>query len=70
MGPLSNRRRPPALERLVDDAVSSGAKLVAGGSRIDRQGFFFQPTVLADVPDNASVVQEEPFGPLAVKGKI
>jgi succinate-semialdehyde dehydrogenase/glutarate-semialdehyde dehydrogenase len=65
MGPLSNRRRPPALERLVEDAVSCGAKLEAGGSRVDGQGFFFRPTVLADVPSNAAVMHEEPFGPLA-----
>ncbi|EKF41535.1 Succinate-semialdehyde dehydrogenase (NAD(P)+) [Nitratireductor indicus C115] len=65
MGPLSNRRRPPALERLVEDAVSCGAKVAAGGKRIESQGFFFEPTVLADVPPNARVMQEEPFGPLA-----
>lgn len=65
MGPLSNRRRPPALERLIEDAVDCGAKVAAGGKRIESQGFFFEPTVLADVPPNARVMQEEPFGPLA-----
>ncbi len=66
MGPLANKRRPIAMERLVEDAISCGAKVAAGGSRIDGQGFFFQPTVLADVPPNAAAMQEEPFGPLAL----
>lgn len=66
MGPLANRRRPPALERLVEDAVACGAEVVAGGARIEGQGFFFQPTVLAGVPANAAAMQEEPFGPLAL----
>ncbi|MBX3581066.1 MAG: NAD-dependent succinate-semialdehyde dehydrogenase [Rhizobiaceae bacterium] len=66
MGPLSNKRRPAAMQRLVDDAVSCGARLAAGGSDIEGQGYFFQPTVLADVPANAAAMQEEPFGPLAL----
>lgn len=66
MGPLSNHRRPAAMERLVEDAVSCGAKIAAGGARIDGQGYFFQPTVLADMPANAAAMQEEPFGPLAL----
>lgn len=66
MGPLANERRPAALAELVDDAVSKGAQLLTGGSRIGDRGYFFEPTVLFDVPDNARVMQEEPFGPLAV----
>ena len=66
MGPLANDRRPPALTKLVEDAVSKGASLLTGGSRLGDKGYFFEPTVLANVPEDAKVMQEEPFGPLAV----
>ncbi len=66
MGPLANGRRVEALTELVKDAVSKGAELRTGGSRIGNKGYFFQPTVLANVPDSARVMQEEPFGPLAI----
>ncbi|MGV6872942.1 NAD-dependent succinate-semialdehyde dehydrogenase [Pseudochelatococcus sp. B33] len=66
MGPLANERRIPALESFVQDAVQHGAKLAAGGSRIGNKGYFFEPTVLADVPTSARVMNEEPFGPLAL----
>ncbi len=66
MGPLANARRPAALADLVEDAVAQGAELRTGGSRMGDKGYFFQPTVLANVPDNARVMQEEPFGPLAI----
>ena len=66
MGPLANDRRPPALAQLVEDAVAKGANLLTGGSRLAEKGYFFEPTVLANVPDDARVMQEEPFGPLAV----
>ncbi len=66
MGPLANDRRITALTDFVTDAVDTGATLVTGGSRIDRPGYFFEPTVLAGVPDDARVMQEEPFGPLAI----
>jgi len=66
MGPLANDRRVEALTELVDDACERGAELRTGGSRIDGKGYFFQPTVLANVPDTARVMQEEPFGPLAI----
>ncbi|GIF20348.1 succinate-semialdehyde dehydrogenase/glutarate-semialdehyde dehydrogenase [Actinoplanes tereljensis] len=65
MGPLANPRRLKAMEELVTDAVSRGANLVRGGERIDRAGFFFAPTVLTDVPADARVMTEEPFGPIA-----
>lgn len=70
MGPLANSRRVPALTEFVDDAVGAGADLMTGGSRIDRPGYFFEPTVLANVPDHARVMQEEPFGPLAVVNSV
>jgi succinate-semialdehyde dehydrogenase/glutarate-semialdehyde dehydrogenase len=65
MGPLANSRRPDAIERLVADARTKGARVLAGGER-GEQGFFFQPTLLADVPNEADIMNEEPFGPVAV----
>jgi len=66
MGPLANERRIPALEGLINEAVDRGGKLTTGGNRIGNQGYFFEPTVLTDVPTEARVMNEEPFGPLAV----
>jgi succinate-semialdehyde dehydrogenase/glutarate-semialdehyde dehydrogenase len=66
MGPVVNQRRLEAVEELVRDAVSKGARVLAGGERIASDGFFYSPTVLADVPDDAMALQEEPFGPLAL----
>jgi succinate-semialdehyde dehydrogenase/glutarate-semialdehyde dehydrogenase len=65
MGPLANTRRPEAVGALVEDAKAKGAKVLAGGSRGD-SGFFFEPTLLADVPLNAEIMNNEPFGPVAV----
>ncbi|MDX2485114.1 MAG: NAD-dependent succinate-semialdehyde dehydrogenase [Pseudodonghicola sp.] len=70
MGPVANVRRIEALQELVDDAVAKGARLLTGGTRIGNRGYFFQPTVLADVPDDARVMNEEPFGPVAVVNPI
>ena len=66
MGPVANRRRIEAMETLVADARHRGARVLAGGERLGRDGYFFPVTVLAEVPDNARVMREEPFGPLAV----
>ncbi|MCI5112301.1 MAG: NAD-dependent succinate-semialdehyde dehydrogenase [Marivita sp.] len=66
MGPLANERRVPALAALVEDAREKGAEVRTGGARIGNKGYFFEPTVLVNVPDDARVMQEEPFGPLAV----
>lgn len=65
MGPLANPRRLEALEGFVADATAKGATLAAGGKRIGNQGFFFEPTVLTNVPEDADVVNTEPFGPIA-----
>ncbi|GAB7106041.1 NAD-dependent succinate-semialdehyde dehydrogenase [Streptomyces phaeofaciens JCM 4814] len=65
MGPLANERRLTALERLTADAVAKGAKVLTGGERLDRPGYFFAPTVLTDVPEDADLMSEEPFGPIA-----
>ena len=66
MGPLANHRRIETMEALVADARERGARVLAGGERLKRPGYFFPVTVLADVPDSARVMREEPFGPLAV----
>jgi len=66
MGPLANDRRIPAIEALVNDAVAHGARLATGGRRIGNEGWFFEPTVLADVPVEARIMNEEPFGPVAI----
>jgi succinate-semialdehyde dehydrogenase/glutarate-semialdehyde dehydrogenase len=65
MGPLANARRVEAMERFIADAKAKGAKVETGGSRIGNKGFFFEPTVLTDVPRDARIMNEEPFGPLA-----
>jgi succinate-semialdehyde dehydrogenase/glutarate-semialdehyde dehydrogenase len=65
VGPLANERRLDAMIRLVDDALARGAKLVRGGKRRGDRGFFFELTVLTDVSDDALILQEEPFGPIA-----
>jgi succinate-semialdehyde dehydrogenase / glutarate-semialdehyde dehydrogenase len=64
MGPLAHDRRVPFLEGLVEDAASHGARVVTGGERVGNRGYFFRPTVLADVPDSARIMTEEPFGPV------
>jgi succinate-semialdehyde dehydrogenase/glutarate-semialdehyde dehydrogenase len=66
MGPLANARRMEAIEGFIGDATKRGAKLRTGGSRIGNRGNFFAPTVVTDVPKEARVMNEEPFGPLAV----
>jgi succinate-semialdehyde dehydrogenase / glutarate-semialdehyde dehydrogenase len=70
MGPLANSRRIDAMEALVADAKSKGARVLAGGSRIGNRGYFFPLTVLADVPDDARAMNEEPFGPLALVNPV
>ncbi len=66
MGPLANPRRVAAIEALVADAVGKGAKIRTGGARAGNKGYFFQPTMLTDIPADARVLHEEPFGPLAL----
>ncbi|MCA0204797.1 MAG: NAD-dependent succinate-semialdehyde dehydrogenase [Proteobacteria bacterium] len=70
MGPLVHARRRDGIEALVQDAVSKGAKLLAGGERLGNDGFYYAPTVLADVPDEARIMSEEPFGPVAVLNRF
>ena len=66
MGPLIHGRRLEAMETLCADAISRGATLAAGGQRIGNRGHFFAPTVLTEVPLDARIMNEEPFGPVAL----
>ena len=66
MGPLANPRRITAMQTLIQDAQEKGGKVQTGGKRIGNQGNFFEPTVLTDVPRSARIMNEEPFGPVAV----
>ncbi|MEQ8291279.1 MAG: NAD-dependent succinate-semialdehyde dehydrogenase [Roseovarius sp.] len=70
MGPTANDRRVPVLTDLVEDAVAKGAELRTGGARRGNKGYFFEPTVLANVPDSAKIMQTEPFGPIAVLNPV
>ncbi len=65
IGPLITPRRVEAVERMIADAVARGARVLCGGERTGDEGYFFAPTVLADVADDAQLAQEEPFGPIA-----
>lgn len=66
MGPLLNSKRLVAIDELVQDAKACGARIAAGGRRVGERGFFYAPTVLADVPARALAMSTEPFGPLAL----
>ncbi|GAC1339595.1 MAG: NAD-dependent succinate-semialdehyde dehydrogenase [Acetobacteraceae bacterium] len=66
MGPLANPRRITAMEGLIADAVGKGAEIRTGGKRIGNVGNFFEPTVITGVTPEMRVMNEEPFGPLAV----
>ncbi|MBA2506022.1 MAG: NAD-dependent succinate-semialdehyde dehydrogenase [Thermoleophilaceae bacterium] len=69
VGPLIDESQREIVEGLVSDATEKGAKVVVGGSRVDGAGYFFEPTVLSDVPGDAKLLKDEIFGPVApVKG--
>jgi len=70
MGPLMSPARIEAVDTLVQEAVAKGARLLTGGRRLNRSGNFYAPTVLADVPPDARIMQEEPFGPVAVVNRF
>jgi succinate-semialdehyde dehydrogenase/glutarate-semialdehyde dehydrogenase len=65
VGPLVDADQRDKVAELVDDAVGKGATVRVGGSKPDGDGYFYNPTVLGDVPDNARVLSEEIFGPVA-----
>jgi len=66
MGALANDRRIAAIESMVQDAVGHGAKVATGGNRVGNKGYFFEPTVVTNVPKSARAMNEEPFSPLAL----
>jgi succinate-semialdehyde dehydrogenase / glutarate-semialdehyde dehydrogenase len=65
MGPLANARRLDAMEAIVQDSKARGGKIVTGGKRRGNQGYFFEPTVVTDIPEDCRLMTEEPFGPIA-----
>jgi succinate-semialdehyde dehydrogenase/glutarate-semialdehyde dehydrogenase len=65
MGPLANARRREAVHGLVTDAVNRGATVLTGGHLPEGPGFFYPPTLLTDVPADAAILHDEPFGPIA-----
>jgi len=66
MGPVANDRRIPALLALVNDAVDAGATLHTGGKPIEGPGYFFAPTVLSGLTTQMRIMNDEPFGPVAL----
>jgi succinate-semialdehyde dehydrogenase/glutarate-semialdehyde dehydrogenase len=65
VGPLIDEKQRSKVVELVDDAVSRGARVLLGGHAIDGPGYFFEPSVITDVPDDARLLREEIFGPVA-----
>jgi succinate-semialdehyde dehydrogenase/glutarate-semialdehyde dehydrogenase len=65
MGPLANPRRLDAMETIVNDSKKRGGKIATGGARHGNQGYFFEPTVITDLPDDSMLMTQEPFGPIA-----
>jgi succinate-semialdehyde dehydrogenase/glutarate-semialdehyde dehydrogenase len=65
MGSLANARRRESIHGMVEDAVKRGANVQTGGTPYDTPGFFYPPTVLTDIPADARILNEEPFGPVA-----
>jgi succinate-semialdehyde dehydrogenase/glutarate-semialdehyde dehydrogenase len=65
MGPLIDEAQRSKVAELVEDAVGKGAKVLCGGRRVDGAGYFYAPTVLSNIPDDANLLREEIFGPVA-----
>jgi len=70
VGPLATKAGRDDLAELVDDAVARGATVLAGGSAPDRAGWFYTPTLIADLTDDMRLVMEEAFGPVATLYKV
>lgn len=70
MGPLANVRRVEAMADFVADAKAKGARVLSGGARLANRGYYFPLTVMADLPDDARAMREEPFGPIAVVNPV
>lgn len=65
LGPLINEKQLRAVQSLVDDAVSKGANVELGGKRWGTEGFFFEPTIITEIPQSAEILKSEIFGPVA-----
>jgi succinate-semialdehyde dehydrogenase/glutarate-semialdehyde dehydrogenase len=65
VGPLIDDDQRTTVSDLVDDATGKGAKVLVGGERVEGAGYFYRPTVLSDVPEDAKLLKEEIFGPVA-----
>jgi len=65
LGPLATADAVPSLEADVQKTVAAGARILTGGKRLDRPGYFFAPTVLTDIPKDSPAYKEELFGPVA-----
>ncbi|WP_397475193.1 NAD-dependent succinate-semialdehyde dehydrogenase [Pusillimonas sp.] len=65
MGPLANPRRVTAMQSMVADARQHGARILTGGEKVGDEGNFFAPTIISDLPLEASLFNQEPFGPIA-----
>ncbi len=70
MGPMANARRPDAIDALVADATARGGRLLTGGERIGNEGYFYRPTVISDLPLEARIMNEEPFGPVIATARF
>jgi succinate-semialdehyde dehydrogenase/glutarate-semialdehyde dehydrogenase len=70
MGPLANIRRLQAIEALIADGVAKGARVHAGGQRVGNRGYYFPMTVMSDLADDARLMREEPFGPVALVNRV
>lgn len=70
VGPLATEQGRTDLEELVDDAVGKGAKVLIGGARVNRAGWFYEPTILADITDEMDIYSAEAFGPVAALYRV
>jgi succinate-semialdehyde dehydrogenase/glutarate-semialdehyde dehydrogenase len=70
LGPLSSKGAFECLEEQIEKSIKSGAKLLTGGKRFEREGYFMQPTILTDVPEKSEAFHEELFGPVATVYRV
>ena len=70
MGPLAQKQGVDDLKSQIDQSVAAGARLVTGGKSLDGPGYFFQPSIITDVPENAPAYRDELFGPCAIMFKV
>jgi acyl-CoA reductase-like NAD-dependent aldehyde dehydrogenase len=70
IGPLAREAQIALLETQVSDALEKGARLLVGGRRPERKGFYFEPTVLSEATNRMSVMREESFGPVIGVGRV